>query len=582
MKYCLPHRGIWRTFTDEELQEHIESGHPETAKAKRELWEEFEKNRLAFFLGHGGQVPFINDRDHDLVILDAGNQWGKTVALIVWLLTRAIPCKKETWPCFTPEHGLDWHEWDGPKKCAIASYEMSVHCRRNLWPKLRDMIPAAQFKHRNKDGTPKAPNWQAAPCVDLMCGTTIDFFAYRQPAEAFESMSYDLWAFDEQVPEDIFDAAYARGTTSENFQAAIAMTPHIVPGRPNTGAGGWVVRMRNGLLSKGINWSEHHISAKDVPPEIVSEKKKKQLYKKYITEPQASGNQRKIREGRSRWEGLPESSEGLVYDNWDTNVHWIDPVPINPDWTLQRTVDHGQHDPCATLWSAYTQWGDLILFREYYENEPSIARNVHAIIEMSGNRREKVSEIRDEYEGSVRAIFTEVEMTEHYQFTVMDPRSFSSPADSGDSLGMKYNELGLPAVKIDGTGIRDIYALPQVHDWFEMDPERTHLLYRLGVRDPKTSPILGADGKPIVGAPKLYVFNTLSHFRAEIEGYIYKLDSEKPVDKHDHSLTALKYLILARPRYDGALTIQEAYPEAYGQDEANARTGYAGANARYF
>lgn len=65
------------------------------------------------------------------------------------------------------------------------------------------------------------------------------------------------------------------------------------------------------------------------------------------------------------------------------------------------------------------------------------------------------------------------------------------------------------------------------------------------------------EGVELTSTPRLYVFNTLKFFRTEIEMYGYKPDTNRPTDKDDHSLTALKYLLLSTPRYLGELDEKE-------------------------
>ena len=77
--------------------------------------------------------------------------------------------------------------------------------------------------------------------------------------------------------------------------------------------------------------------------------------------------------------------------------------------------------------------------------------------------------------------------------------------------------------------------------------DHAHILVNLGI----VNEILDESGEPVKNAPLLYVFSTLRHFRAEIEGYINKPDSEDPIDKDDHLMTPLKYMILQRTTYMG-------------------------------
>lgn len=552
MNYKIPVNGVWKCFDDAWLLQLEATGRKKEAEQVRALIEQYEANRLAYFLAHGGGLDFLNDHESELSILLSGIQDGKTYTGAAWLSLRTIPCDP-SWPCFK-HHGIKHIPFTNPVDVGIASYEMSVHCRRKLWPTLREILPVHELRDYSPHWKPrdgrlkmKTPNWQSAPSIPLACGSRMDFYAYKQAAEAFTSMSYRAWHFDEQVPEEHFDNAHDRGATMDNFQIAITATPHRVPGRPDTGAGGWIHKLVLGARTKGITFKVYKIKVEDVPDAIKSAKKKQSEYKKFIEEPRASGVLARIRAGESKWFGDFEYSEGLVYDNWNRSMQWIDPFPIPSTWTLVRGVDPGQKVPFAVLWAAMTPWGDMVLYREYYEAGLGMAENVRRTIAMSGNRREEIGKRKDQ-DGNTTVMFQEVQDKEHYLFTVMDGRTFAQPSsESMLTQGDIFAQLGLRC--IPASGAKGEQAIPIVREWLEPIPGREHLLVRMKL----AKEILGYDKKPVAATPKLYVFNTLHSFRGEIESYVHKPDSEKPVDKDDHLLSALRYAILANPRYRGPI-----------------------------
>lgn len=548
MKYMLPWRGQWIVETDKTLL----AMKPEEAEIIRELWGIYIRNRLSFFLAHSGAIDFINDRESDLAVLWSGVQRGKSYAMLAKAGLIACPADK-TWPCFT-QHGLKWYEWEGPKRIALASYEMSVHCRRNLWPKLAEILPTDELKEysphwnpREKKSKRKHPNWNGAPIIPLASGSQIDFYAYHQPSEAFTGTSYRLWGFDEQCPRDHFMNAYDRGITEENFQACMAATPHRLKGRPETGAGTWVHKLKQGLLDLGFSTKFYSIDTDEVPDAIVPKKRKEEEYEKYVDGPRRRKNAKEIREGNAKYYGIPESLEGLVYDNWDKKIQFITPFRVPHDWTRQRSVDPASVVPFATLWGVISPWGDLILDKEYYESGLGVAKNCKNIIEKSGNERVEVGRDED-MDGNIMVRYEEKTIKEKYAFTVMDGRTFSQPSEHrGVTLSQVYASKGLRCIQAEGT--RNAQAIPIVKEWFEPVEGREHILVRMKLR--KKEDFLDASGEVITAFPKLYVFNTLRMFLSEIEGYINKPDSDTPVDKDDHLMTALKYMILAGPRFMG-------------------------------
>ena len=548
--YQMPLNGKWVKFSDKMLIAANESGDKarvEQAEAMWELYQQYDVNRISFFLAHSGGTDFINDYDKELCILLAGEQQGKTFAGLAWYILRAIPCDPN-WPCFT-KHGLTCPDWDGPYTTALASYEMVLHCQRNLWPKLADLLPAYELKEYSPHWHPKdsrkqqkQPNW-AAPIIRLDCGSRMDFFAYRQHPEAFVSMTYQRWLFDEQVPEHAFDGARSRGLTADDFQMAICATPSKVLGRPDTGASHWVARLVSGVNTKGLDYSLYHIRMDEVPDAIVSAKKKKARYNTLIVGPTDRQDAKAMRAGQSRWEGTFEQSEGLVYDNWDINLHLIDPIVIPEWWSRGRALDPGYVDPYAGLWGAIAPWGDVIFYREYYRVGIGLSDNVGNIIAASGNERVACG-TREFDSGATDQTYREEFTNEHYQFTVVDGKTFEQPTrEAGVTQGELTRMYGLEDAE-PASGQHNASAVPLVRAWFEPVPGRPHILVRMGL----VKEVLDIYRKPITAAPRAYVFNTLTRFRGEMEGYENKEDKDEPVDKNDHLMTAMKFWFLKDPR----------------------------------
>lgn len=580
MTYDLPWQGGWIRQTDKTLLALNESGKKADAEWFREMYARYEKNRLGFFLAHGGGHDFVNDYKSDLCMLLAGNQLGKTFHMLAWVMMRMLKVDP-SWPCFTM-HGdlsLKVPEWRGAQIGMIASYEWS-HIVRNIWPKFSILMPeyeleeySAHWNPREKGSKRKKPNFgSGSPSVELKhSGGRVDFGAYHQGQVAFESTTYQVVGGDEQMPEGIFDATITRGTTADNFQIGISATPHRVEGQPETGAGTFMHRLVMGVNTKGIKTGVYHIAINEVPDVIISPKKKKEAYVRNIVEPEASGKRARIEAGKSRYHGTFESPEGLVYDNWSHSLHVIDPIKIPSDWTRFRSFDPGETKPSGCLWAAMAPWGDLVFYREYYESGAGMRGDAKNIIELSGNRRLKVDSVEDE-DGGVTAIFEEQYDSEVYDICVMDGRAFSQPAkEEGVKQSQVYADMGLDCQQ--GSGMRNETAVPIVKDWLEPIEGRTHIMVRLGL----VKHVLDPDGKPVTSAPRTYVTSDLVHFITEIEGYINDPKTGRPVDKDDHLMCCAKYMLLKGPRYYGGAIAKEHYETT----ESQPYTGYRRADSAY-
>lgn len=64
--------------------------------------------------------------------------------------------------------------------------------------------------------------------------------------------------------------------------------------------------------------------------------------------------------------GLWVSNEGCVYDEWDDDVHAIEPFAIPDDWIKIRAIDFGYTNPFVCLWGAVDPDGRIYIYRELY------------------------------------------------------------------------------------------------------------------------------------------------------------------------------------------------------------------------
>jgi len=78
-----------------------------------------------------------------------------------------------------------------------------------------------------------------------------------------------------------------------------------------------------------------------------------------------------------RIKGLWVAAEGLVYENWNPNVHIVEPFDIPHDWKRVRGIDWGYTNPFVCLWGAIDNDGRLYVYDEYYVSQVLI--KYHAV-----------------------------------------------------------------------------------------------------------------------------------------------------------------------------------------------------------
>jgi len=349
------------------------SDHPKTAQYLRDLEEEQRKNPLRFFAPSGQQaLEFINDTTNDICIFTACNRFGKTQTALIKKLINILPCDP-SWEIFS-KYGVKYRPWTGPKTCGFASYELGSH-QSTILPMLLNWIPENELGAYSRDYKGKGARQvtlRVDPRLPLSCGSQIGFYATSQGQARFESNVVEDWAWDEQGEEAKFDGADERSrTTPSGGRHDFAMTPHKVEGRPDTGAGSWINKLTDGVQAKGRSIRTYHGQVWDVPDWIYPEESKVKAFEKWVAEPERLQDDKARREGESRFFGRWHESSGLVIDEWNSNIHIIEPFDIPEHWSLFRSVDHGDKHPAACLWGAMSPAGDLFFIGIIYAREKS-------------------------------------------------------------------------------------------------------------------------------------------------------------------------------------------------------------------
>jgi len=535
--------------------------HPKQKRFLEGLYHEWEINPARFFLPHCANSDdfdteshrFINDASHVYTGFLAGNRFGKsTIAFVKALLTfGVIPCDKD-WECFK-DHGVKYREFTGPKEIAVASYNW-INIEKTVWPQIvRTWIPDDELGTKAKYNAPK----QTAFSVELTCGSIVHMMCMSQPQGAFESQALDGFVLDEQALESRFDGANARMRTRRKYSKGndgyehltagwfvCGATPHKVEGRADTGGGTWFEGMYNGTATKGLTTKFYKGDVINDVPDWIYPEREKQVLLKELDEAVQTNNKKAIRAIRSRAYGEFENTGGMVYDEWDDQIHVISGLKIEDNWSAFRCMDHGRVNPTACVWVAITPENDYIAFREYQDTDRVISENVANIVRMSNNTLQHAGQVKvgvGMFERYREA--RERPESETYIYDVLDGRSFRNPdINSRYTIGDIYKLSGLdrlrpaPVMNIEST-------VPIIKEMLKIDPERKHII----------------TGKK--GAPKLYVMNTCPNLIKHIKSYRNKeakndLASEKPHSKDDHDLDALRYGFMMNPKYMPMRTIR--------------------------
>lgn len=220
--------------------------------------------------------------------------------------------------------------------------------------------------------------------------------------------------------------------------------------------------------------------------------------------------------------------KGQILHNWRDDFHFIPPFPIPPHWTKVRAIDPGYStDPACCLFGAVDPEGNLFVYDECWFEKTLI--------------RDQAREILSRDKGP-------------FDWTQIDPQAARETEESGKSTIDLYREHGIEGLHSADNRINA--SIDVLLDLLAWDDSRIHPL----------------TGQP--GSPGVFVFDTCPNLRREVIGWRWG-PRGKPVDKDDHAISALRYLVMGRPQPARAVIETATHPayRAFFEHLANAESG---------
>ena len=187
--------------------------------------------------------------------------------------------------------------------------------------------------------------------------STIGFKSCDQGREKFQGASLDFVWFDEEPPEDIYDECKMR-VFDKDGDIFGTMTP-----------------------LKGLTWVYEKIyKASTFDANIWCE------FMEWADNPYLDAQSIKelsstmdAQELESRRYGRFNARSGLVYTEFDENVHVIDPFDIPLDWQDNISIDPGLHNPLSCHFYAVDYDGNVYVVAEHYASNLDVATHARKI-----------------------------------------------------------------------------------------------------------------------------------------------------------------------------------------------------------
>lgn len=301
----------------------------------------------------------------------------------------------------------------------------------------------------------------------------IGFRSCDQGREKFQGMSLDFVWFDEEPPKEIYDECRMR-VFDRKGDIFATMTP-----------------------LKGLTWvyDEIELNVND-DPEVWCE------YMEWrdnpYLDPQEVAQMEKVipkSEQQSRRYGRFSSGAGLVYPEFDFNVHVIDPFPIPYDWQCNISIDPGLQNPTSCHFYAVDYDGVIYVVAEHFEAGQSVDHHVRALFEIA----DRLNWRRDS-KGRLTAL--------------IDSAANQRTLAYEKSVAELFSEKGV----IVNTNVnKDLYTgIQRVKSLFEQRP------------------------------PRIYIFSCCTNLIRELKSYWWGFN-DRPKKVDDHALDELRYFVMSQP-----------------------------------
>ena len=206
---------------------------------------------------------------------------------------------------------------------------------------------------------------------------------------------------------------------------------------------------------------------------------------------------------RGQWDAF----EGQFFDNFDLDVHVIEPLRMDYFIRRVRGFDHGLRAPTACLWGLEIE-GDIILYREYYEGNQLPSYHSDQVIKLSKDEFYDYSS----YDPALNGVYRE---NEGVHWTWVD----------------EYRQLGL---------MKTGNWIPGTKDRM---PRYAEMKRRLVIEPTKYHRFSGK-----LGAPSIYIMRNCEMLLEELPAMSWKSAAEEEDETlkkgFDHAIDASTYLIL--------------------------------------
>ncbi len=304
--------------------------------------------------------------------------------------------------------------------------------------------------------------------------SVIGFKSCDQGREKFQGCSLDFVWFDEEPPEDVYRECLMR-VVDRKGDVFGTMTPlkglTFIHDEIYLNSGG-----SPEVWCEFVEWADNPFLSEEEARAMTSGMSESEI--------------------ESRRYGRFHSNCGLVYPEFDENVHVIDPFSVPPDWQNSLSIDPGLNNPLSCHWYAVDYDGNVYAVAEHFAAGKDV-----------GWHAEEILRISDEigwHRGSDGRIYSLIDSAAN-QKTLAYPKSVTE-------LFCEHGIFVNPRVD------KDLFTgIARVKEYFKKN--------------------------------KLFIFRGCVNLIRELKGYRWGT-GDVPAKRDDHCLDELRYFVMSRPRTD--------------------------------
>ncbi len=306
--------------------------------------------------------------------------------------------------------------------------------------------------------------------------STIGFKSCDQGREKFQGSSLDFVWFDEEPPKDIYDECRMR-VLDKKGDIFGTMTP-----------------------LKGLTFIHDEIYLNSMNSEEVWCEFMEWADNPYLDKAEVEALNKSLSGDllETRRYGRFKSAEGLVYPEFDQNVHVIEPFNLPSEWQDTISIDPGLNNPLSAHWYCVDYDGNVYVIAEHFEAGKDVSYHSDKIKEISSSLGWK----RNSY-GRIEAL--------------IDSAANQKALSSLKSVTELFYEQG---IDVNTSVNKDLFSgIQRVKQYLNL-----------------------VDGKP-----KIYIFKNCVNLIRELKSYRWG-NGETPRKTDDHALDELRYYLMTKPK----------------------------------